>query len=122
VGGGLRYPAGGGRKRNSGVITDRDLSIAMATKNKLPSDILVEEVLVRRHLEACAPDEDVKTALAKMRDNQIRRLPVIDAEGRLEGILSINDLIRHSKADSHELSDQDVLTAMKAICSDHAMA
>jgi CBS domain-containing protein len=110
------------REKIIGVITDRDLAIAMATKNKLPAESVVGEIVEKGKVQACSPDDDVKTALAKMREHQVRRLPVVNAEGRLEGILSINDLIRHSKVDNRELSDQDVLTTLKAICSQHAMA
>jgi CBS domain-containing protein len=105
-----------------GVITDRDLAIAMATKNALPTDVPVGEIGRKEHVEACSPDDDVKKALEKMGKNQVRRLPVVNEEGRLQGILSINDLIRHAQADSRELSDKDVLETMKAICSPHAMA
>jgi CBS domain-containing protein len=57
-----------------------------------------------------------------MGEKQIRRLPVVNEEGRLQGILSINDLIRYSTPDSPELSDQDVVKALKAISSSRAMA
>lgn len=110
------------REKVIGVITDRDLSIAMATKNKLPADMVVGEIVEKGKVESCSPDEDVKKALEKMGEHQIRRLPVVNGEGRVQGMVSINDLIRHSKADSPELSDQDVLKALKAICSQHAMA
>ncbi len=109
------------REKIIGVITDRDLSIAMATKNKLPTEVVVAEIVEKGNVEAISPDDDVKTALEKMGEHQIRRLPVVNAEGRLQGILSINDLIRHSKDDNHELSDQDVLKALKTICAQHVM-
>jgi CBS domain-containing protein len=105
-----------------GVITDRDLSIAMATKNKLPGDILVGEIVEKGNVEACSPDDDVKKTLEKMAEHQIRRLPVVNKEGYVQGMLSMNDVIRHAQADSRELSDKDVLKALKSICSQHAMA
>jgi CBS domain-containing protein len=110
------------REKITGVITDRDLSIAMATKNKLPADVLVGEIVKKGNVEACSPDDDVKKALKIMGEKQIRRLPAVNEEGRLQGILSINDLIRHSQANSRELSDKDVLEVLKAISSKHAMA
>jgi len=100
-----------------GVITDRDIAMALATKNKLPSDILVGEIVEKRRIDTCSPDDDVKKALEIMAEMQIRRLPVVSREGRLQGIFSINDAILHARTDSRELSDRDVLEAMKGICS-----
>lgn len=110
------------REKVIGVITDRDLAIAMATKNQLPADVRVGEISDKGQIVTCAPDDDVKKALDLMREKQIRRLPVVNEDGRLQGIISINDLIRHCQANSPELSDQAVLDTLKAICSEHAMA
>lgn len=110
------------REKVIGVITDRDLAMAMATKNQLPADVRVGEISDKGQIATCAPDDDVKKALDLMREKQIRRLPVVNEDGRLQGIISINDFIRHCQADSRELSDQDVLGTLKAICSEHAMA
>jgi CBS domain-containing protein len=110
------------REKVVGVITDRDLSLAMATKNRLSADILVGEIVEKGDIKACSPDDDVKKALKIMGENQIRRLPVVNEQGQIQGMLSINDLIRHSQADSGELSDKNVMEAMKAICSQQAVA
>lgn len=109
------------REKVIGVITDRDLAIAMATKNALPADVRVGEISDRGPIATCAPEEDINKALSLMKEKQIRRLPVINEDGRLEGIISINDLIRHCQANSRELSDQAVLDTLKAICSEHVM-
>lgn len=105
-----------------GVITDRDIAMALATKNTPPADILVGEIVEKRKIDTCSPDDDVKHALEIMAEMQIRRLPVVSQEGHLEGIFSINDAILHARADSQELSDRDVLEAMKGICSHEVMA
>jgi len=115
-------PVVDGKEKMIGMITDRDLSIAMATKNEIPKDVLVGEIVEKGKIEAITPDDDVKRALELMGEKQIRRLPVVNEEGRLQGILSINDLIRYSTPDSPELSDQDVVKALKAISSSRAMA
>lgn len=100
-----------------GVITDHDLSLAMATQNKLPGDVMVGEILQEGTVETCFPDDDVKKPLKIMGQKQVHRLPVVDVEGCLQGMLSINDLFRHCQEDSRDLSDKDVLEAMKAICA-----
>lgn len=105
-----------------GVVTDRDIAMALATKNKLPSDILVGEIVEKGRIDTCSPDDEVKKALGIMADMQVRRLPVVSQDGHLQGIFSINDAILHAKADSQELSDRDVLEAMKEICSHKASA
>ncbi|MEX2490567.1 MAG: CBS domain-containing protein [Nitrospirales bacterium] len=110
------------RRKVVGVITDRDLSLAMASKNRFPADILVGEIVEKGDIVACSPDDDVKKALNIMGEHQIRRLPVVNEQGQIQGILSINDLILHSQAESGDLSDKNVMEAMKAICSQQAIA
>jgi len=60
-----------------------------------------------------------------MRDNQVRRLPVVNGAGVLKGILSVNDIILRSEPiDSKkatDLTDRDVMPVLKAICKRHAL-
>lgn len=69
-----------------GVVTDHDIAMALATKNTSPADILVGEIVEKRKIDTCSPDNDVKQALEIMAEMQIRRLPVVSQEGHLEGI------------------------------------
>ncbi len=110
------------REKVVGVITDRDLSLAMATKNKPSADILVGEIFEKGDIKACSPDDDVKKALKIMGEHQIRRLPVVNEHGQIQSTLSIYDLIRHSQAEGGELSDNNVMEATKAISSQEAVA
>src|SRR6185436_3224169 len=75
----------------TGVVTDRDLCVAVGTRNCRPSDTTVRDVATRS-VQTCAPDDDVDTAMAIMRRAQVRRLPVIQ-DGKLIGILALNDII-----------------------------
>jgi CBS domain-containing protein len=75
-----------------GVITDRDMCIAMATRNRLPGQVTVQEIS-SMVTYSCQPDDDVQAAMDIMADKKVRRLPVIDASGKLEGILSVDDVI-----------------------------
>jgi len=101
-----------------GVVTDRDICIALGTRNKLPGEITVGEVMTGR-LFTCTPDEDVRVALGTMGRAKVRRLPVVTVEGKLEGILSMDDLVVHSRARLGdrmiELSYDDVVETLKRV-------
>lgn len=75
-----------------GVITDRDICIALSTRCAAASQIHVANVM-SGNVYACRPEDDIDTALAAMARRQVRRLVVVNAEGRLEGILSLNDVV-----------------------------
>jgi CBS domain-containing protein len=102
-----------------GMITDRDICMAVATRNKLASEIKVGEVISGK-VYACAPDDDVRDALETMQSAQMRRLPVVDADGVLHGILSINDVVLHSKKgrSKKHVSHRDAMATLKVL-SEH---
>lgn len=79
-----------------GVITDRDIAIAVASRGVPAGEISVGDVATRKPV-TCRPDDKVETALSKMRKQRVRRLPVTDGEGRLEGVISIADVLHASK-------------------------
>jgi CBS domain-containing protein len=79
-----------------GVVTDRDLCIALGTRNRLAGDITVGEVASGK-LISCRPDDDIHYVLALMGEAKVRRLPVINEKGAVEGILSIDDVLLHSE-------------------------
>ena len=100
-----------------GVITDRDICIAAGSKNREPSMITVSEVMTRQ-VYSCQPDADIREALGIMRAKQVRRLPVIDANGKLWGILSLNDVAIKARnaRKPEELSADDVEKTLETIC------
>ncbi|HLJ42230.1 MAG TPA: CBS domain-containing protein [Candidatus Acidoferrales bacterium] len=101
-----------------GVVTDRDVSIALGTRNRLPGEITVGQV-ASGNVFGCKADDDVRTALATMGEAKVRRLPVINANGKLEGILSMDDVVLHSEARipgrTPELSHDDVVDTLKKL-------
>jgi CBS domain-containing protein len=101
-----------------GMITDRDICIAAATKHRDPANIRVKEAISGR-VYGCSPDTDIHEALKIMQEKQVRRLPIIRADdGRLAGILSINDAALKAQGGARaELSAQDVENTMRAICA-----
>ena len=107
-----------------GMITDRDICIAAATKHRAPAEIAVSEAMTGK-VYACAPDADVHDALKTMRQERIHRLPVVDAEGKLRGILSMNDVVLKAEEakdkKTPDLSYADVVATFKAICAHPAL-
>ncbi len=98
-----------------GVITDRDMCIAMATRNRLPDQITVQEVSSVL-IHSCHPDDDVRAAMETMADKKVRRLPVLDADGKLEGILSVDDIILHMGSQANgSLSPEYILSTLRKL-------
>ena len=93
--------------------------MAVATKHRSASEITVGEVF-SGHLYACNSHDNVRDALKTMKAEKVRRLPVISANGTLEGILSMNDVVRvagpGNGRDGAEVSYEDVVKTLKAIC------
>lgn len=79
-------------KRLVGVITDRDIAIAAATRNRRTSSIKAGDMTLRP-VKTCFMEDDVKDALKRMRKYKIRRLCVINQEKELHGIISLSDIL-----------------------------
>jgi CBS domain-containing protein len=76
----------------AGVVTDRDLFIALATRDARASELTVGAVAHDTPF-TCSPRDDVQQAMGKMKTHRVRRLPVVDQNGTLVGIVSMNDLL-----------------------------
>ena len=95
--------------RAIGMITDRDLFIALATQNRRASDLRVGEVM-RREPSVCRPGVDVRQAVNIMARQRVHRLPVVDEAGGLQGILSMDDVILRT-----DVAFNDAVWALEAI-------
>jgi CBS domain-containing protein len=80
----------------AGMITDRDIVVRAVAKGKDPRGMPVREV-VSRELVTVYAEEDLSTALTKMASEQVRRLPVVDEDNRLVGILAQADVALEAK-------------------------
>lgn len=100
------------------VVTDRDVCIAMGTRNRLPGELTLGEIAIRQ-VFTCKPTDDVHEALYEMGKNQVRRLPVVNDRGVPHGLLSMDDLIVHSELaklrGACELSAEEVAGTMKQV-------
>jgi CBS domain-containing protein len=95
------------------IITDRDICIALGTRNLRASDVHVSDVARPRYF-ACGAGDDIHAALKTMATQEIRRLPVVDDEGSLVGLLSIDDIVLRAKTGS-QINFTEVINALKAI-------
>jgi CBS domain-containing protein len=98
-----------------GMITDRDICMATAMRDKNPSGVSVEEVMTGL-VYSVNPEDEIDEALKAMQEHKIRRLPVVNAEGELEGILSLNDVVLNAKAKGDSVVYDDVVKTYQAIC------
>ena len=73
-----------------GMITDRDITVR-ATAAGLPADTCIGTVMTD-HARWCTCEQTVQEAMQQMADVQIRRLPVVDADHQVVGIVSLGDL------------------------------
>jgi len=80
----------------AGMITDRDIVIRAIAEGKDPRGMPVREVASRELVRVNA-DDDLSSALQLMAAQQVRRLPVVDDDGRLVGILAQADVAREAK-------------------------
>ncbi len=111
-------PVLGDEDKVVGVITDRDLALTVATRDRKPSEIQVRQVM-SGEVWSCAPDDDIREALSAMRVRKVRRLVVLDAHDRLEGILSLDDVVLEAQAIETESFKgpfySDITRTLKAI-------
>jgi len=84
-----------------GVITERDITIRVVAEGRDPRTTKVEEV-ASRDLVTIDPDHDLDDALELMAQHEVKRLPVIEADGTLIGIVARADVVRHLEAERHE--------------------
>lgn len=79
-----------------GVITDRDI-VTRAVAGGLASRCFVSDIMTSP-VETCAADDTVETVVRKMGDQQLRRMPVVDASGKIVGVVALADLSRREHA------------------------
>lgn len=87
-----------------GVITDRDIVVEVLAAGMNPATTAVGSI-VHPPVVVASENEDASEALQRMRSHGVRRLPVVGAEGRLTGILSLDDVLKLVAADLNALVD-----------------
>jgi len=90
-------------RRVRAVITDRDICMAALTQGVSLTETLVFSAM-SRNLSVCSPDDSLGTVEELMRERQIRRVPVVDANGVLIGMVSLGDIARYLRPRSMQAS------------------
>jgi CBS-domain-containing membrane protein len=80
-------------QRVVGMITDRDMCMGAYLQGRPLKDMNVADSMSRT-VHACQAADTIEQVIRRMADNQVRRVPVLDARGKLAGILSLNDIAR----------------------------
>jgi CBS domain-containing protein len=103
-----------------GVLTDRDICIASATRRVLPEYMTARQVMTHP-VHACLPGDDVSEALRAMRQYKVRRMPVIDSNGIVRGVVSMNDIVLACEQGLGP-DPKEVISALAAICVHRVLA
>jgi len=88
-------------KAVAGMVTDRDITIRGVAAGMIPQESLVADVMTEE-VRCCRADDSVEQVMAEMGDLQVRRLPVLDAQNEIVGIVSLGDLATRQSAHTDE--------------------
>ncbi len=97
-------------KKVVGVITDRDIVLRSVACNKDAKTTPVSEIMTT-NVYTCGCEQDIREAEKLMAKNQIRRIPIVDFNAKMVGILTTGDLINNNS-----LKEQNVTQTMQNIC------
>jgi len=103
-----------------GVVTDRDVCMAAGARPRPLARVSVAETM-SHPVFSCFAGENVKTVLVTMAKHRVRRLPVLNKAGHLEGVLSVDDIV-HAPPRRGAPTADDIVVALKAIYAPRAIA
>lgn len=110
-----------------GMLTDRDICMAAYTQGVALAGASVGNAM-SRNVCVCNPSDNIASAAERMRARRIRRLPVVDDQECLIGILSMSDIaretdrLRASKSRKRPIKDGELIETLGAICSANGKA
>jgi CBS domain-containing protein len=115
----LPVSGGDGVARVVGMITDRDICMCALFQNKPLRELRVTDAMAK-HVQVCRPSDSLADAEMAMREARIRRLPVVDKDDVLVGIISLADLAqeaaRERAATTREITESEVGDTLATIC------
>jgi CBS-domain-containing membrane protein len=83
----------------AGVITDRDICLTLSEPITDIRNFKVENIM-KKDVQSCSPDDTMRKALDIMRTKGLRRLPVVDRQAELIGVVSLSDILLNSQTNS----------------------
>ena len=104
----------GPRGRIAGIVTDRDLALALGEQRDA-KPLTVQRVM-SQPVHMCRPDDDVTVALGRMASVHVRRLPVVDTDGDVKGLISIDDIVLWG-LQSSGVSMHALIAALRSLCA-----
>lgn len=104
------------KKQVIGMITDRDIAMAVYTTGKLLSDIPVSHSM-SRSIVTCEEEDQLSVAEKAMQLHRIRRLPVLNAQKQLSGIISLNDIAVAFAKKDRGVEAKEVADTLSTICT-----
>jgi len=104
-----------------GMVTDRDICMAAYIQGVSLKEAPVTSAMSKQ-VFSCRPDENIAAAEKLMLEKQVRRLPVIDTDGRLAGIISLNDIALEASREvemkkTRQVSDTEIARVMAGVCA-----
>ncbi|MFO7302386.1 MAG: CBS domain-containing protein [Acidobacteriota bacterium] len=90
-------------ERPIGILTDRDIVVSAVAQSPDKLEVLEVGDVMTPDVVTIHPFESVRSALELMHRHGVRRLPVVDGDGRLEGLLSLDDILETKAAELDEL-------------------
>ena len=103
-------------RRITGILTDRDLAVAIGKTTVHPSQIFVRDAMTQP-VYTCTAEDTLSAAVERMADARVRRLPVVETKGQVQGMVSIDDIVLWAVPDG--VKRKAVLKALRAICAAH---
>lgn len=108
------------QKKPIGMVTDRDIAMSASLAHRPLWEITTGEVNNGRDAITCEQIDDVKTVLATMKDQQVRRLAVVNQSGELSGMVTIGDLLKFSAYQKGaKLPYKDTMAMLKTVTGHH---
>ena len=104
-----------------GMLTDRDVCMSVYIQGAPLTGVSVTSAMSKQ-VFSCSSEDDLASVERLMREKQVHRVPVIDAQGRLAGIISLNDIAREAAQESQmkkprEVSDGEIASTIASVCA-----
>ncbi|HEX7051030.1 MAG TPA: CBS domain-containing protein [Longimicrobiales bacterium] len=101
-------------RRILGMLTDRDLALRVVAQGLAPAHVRVETVM-SRGIICGRPDDDIEEIGERMRTHRVRRIPIVDADGRVVGIIAQADLAVRAMRERYAADAEEVARTLETI-------